>query len=247
MLILIFILGGTPTVSSKFYSLIFTSTIFEIIATISSFVAISISPISLISPISSFNPVFTTIIAAATIGEIPSLFKLTGILTVVLGAYLLNASDIKGGLLLPFKKLFSNRGVQLFFLANLMWAVTPIFQKQAIFQTEPISPLFVSFFGLILVTISILPFVIFKKMNNPIEQVKKNLKWYILIGPSATLAMWAAFTAFSLAPLGLVTSVFKLSVLFTILWGFLFFKEERIWERLLGAGVMILGTVLLVS
>lgn len=246
MLILIFVLGGIPTISPQFYFLILATTIFETIATISSFVAISLSPISLISPMSSFNPVFTTIIAGITIGEVPSFMKLIGILTVILGAYLLNASDIKGGILTPFKKLFTNRGVLLFLLANFMWAITPIFQKQAIFQTTPVNPLFVSFFGVLLVSISVLPFVIFKKIDNPIEQIRKNLKWYILIGPCATLALWAAFTAFSLQNLGLVTSVFKLSVLFTILWGLLFFKEKRIWERLLGAGVMIAGTLLLI-
>lgn len=245
MFILILLLGGMPTPSPQFYSLMFFSSIFDTVASISYFFSISFSAISLVSPISSFNPVFTTIIAGITIGEIPSFIKVIGILTVVIGAYLLNASDIKRGLFLPFKKLFTNRGVLLFLLANLMWAITPIFQKQAIFETKPLMPLFTSFFGLILVSIFILPIVIIRKPKNPIEQIKKNLKLFIFIGPFATLAQWAAFTAFSLAPLGLVTSVFKLSVLFTILWGFLFFKEQRIKERLLGAGVMILGTILL--
>lgn len=249
LFILILYLGGIPDLSLKFYTFMFFSSIFDTIAAISSFLAISLSPISLISPISSFNPVFTTTIAAITIGEIPSFIKVAGILTIVLGAYLLNVSDIKGGLLLPFKKLFTNRGVLFFLLANFLWAITPIFQKQAIFETQPQMPLFPSFFGTILVSIFMLPIVVIKT-KNPVAQIKevrKNWYWFLLLAPFGTLAQWAAFTAFSLQNLGLVTSVFKLSVLFTILWGFLFFKEERIWERLLGAGVMILGTILLVQ
>lgn len=244
MLILIFLLGGIPSLSPKFYLLMFASSILDIITAVASTLAISISPISLISPISSFNPAFTTIIAAFTIHEVPSLTKLLGIIIVVLGAYLLNVSDIRKGLFTPFKKLFSSRGVQLFLLANFLWGITPIFQKQAIFETTPVMPLFPSFFGSVLIAIFLAPIVILRT-KNPFSQVKNNWKLLLFLAPFSALAQWAAFTAFSLSDLGLVTSVFKLSVLFTIAWGFLFFKEERIWERLLGAGVMILGTLLL--
>lgn len=163
-----------------------------------------------------------------------------------MGAYLLNVSEIKGGILLPFKKLFSNKGVLLFLLANFIWGITPIIQKLAIFQTEPSKPIFVAFIGGVLVTLFLTPFVVIK-VKNPISQIKGKWHWFLLLAPFNALAFWGAFTAFSLAPLGLVTSVFKLTVLFTIAFGFIFFKEERIWERILGAGVMIVGTLLLVT
>lgn len=242
---LIYLMGGFPSVSPKFYLLMISSSVFDFFAAISSYFAISISPISLISPISSFNPAFTTIFAALAIHEIPSPIKLIGITMIVSGAYLLNVSDIKGGLFLPFKKLFTNRGVLLSLFAYFIWGITPIFQKQAIFETKPVTPLFASLFGNLIVAVLILPILLIK-VKNPLKQLGRTWKWFLLLGPFSALAQWAAFTAVILAPLGLVTSVFKLSVLFTILWGFLFFKEKRIKERLLGGVIMILGTLLLV-
>lgn len=242
-------LGGMPSVTGKFYLLMFFSGIIDVVGAVSSFFAIRLSPISLISPISSFNPVFTTLIAALILHETLSLIKLLGIFIVVIGSYLLNISDIKKGIMTPFKKLFTNRGVQLFFLANFLWAITPIFQKQAIFETRPQMPIFASFFGYIFAIIFMLPIVMIK-VKNIKEQINNsmiNWKLFVILSPMSALSIWAAFTAFSLAPLGLVTSVFKFSVLFTILWGFLFFKEERIKERLLGAIVMIAGTILLLK
>jgi len=241
--------GGIPNVTPKFYLLLFISSIIDTIAAISSFVAISIAPISLISPISSFNPVFTTIIATFTLNETLSPTKFFGILIVVLGAYLLNASDIRGGIFLPFKKLLTNRGVLLYFLANFLWAITPIFQKQAIFETHPQMPIYASFFANIFILFFMIPIVLIKIKNMKIELGKavRSWKWFLILAPLGTSATWAAFTAFSLAPLGLVTSVFKFSVLFTILFGFIFFKEERIKERLLGGAVMIAGTLLLLK
>ncbi len=244
--LIILLTGGIPNVTPKFYLLMTSSSIFDLIAAISSYLAISISPISLVSPISSFNPIFTTIFAALAIHEIPSPVKLVGIATIVSGAYLLNISDIKGGLFLPFKKLFTNRGVLLSLFAYLIWGITPIFQKQSIFETKPITPLFASFFGSFIVAVLVFPILIIKVKNISL-QIRKTWTWFFMIRPYSALAQLAAFTAVTQADLGLLTSVFKVAVVFTILGGLLFFKEERIWERLLGAGVMIAGTILLLK
>lgn len=244
MFILIMFQGGIPKILLHFYPLMLVSALLDVVAAIASINAIRTSSISLISPISSFNPVFTTIIAAFAIGESPSATKFLGITIVVVGAYLLNISDLKGGIIAPFSKLASHRGVQLFFLANFLWAITPIFQKQAIFQTSPTMPLFPSFFGSILVAIFIAPFAL-KRMEKSFLPIKQNVWWFLLLAPFSAIAQWAAFTAFSQTNVGYATAIFKLSTLFTILWGAIFFKEERIRERLLGGGVMILGTILL--
>lgn len=244
MLPIILLSGGIPHPFPSFYSLIFIAAILDFFAAIFSMYAIKVSPVSLISPISSFNPVFTTIIAFLTLHEILSPTKILGIVIIVLGAYLLNVSELKGGMLLPFKKLFTNRGVLFFLLANLIWAITPIFQKQAIFQTEPVVPLFTSFFEGLVVMAFFIPLVL-TKTKNQIPQIQKNWKLLLFLAPLGALAQWAAFTAFSLAPLGIVTAIFKTSVLFTIIIGGVFLKEERIKERLLGGAVMVLGTILI--
>ena len=138
--------------------------------------------------------------------------KYWGIIIVVLGAYLLNVSELKNGIFLPFKKLFTNKGVLFFLLANLIWAITPIFQKQAISQTNP---LFTSLIENIIIVIFFIPIVLVKARNK-FPQIKRAWRMFFVIGPIGAFSTWAAFTAFSLAPLGPVTSVFKFSSLFTI-------------------------------
>ena len=245
VIILILFLGGVPAVSAQFIPLVVGSSLIDIVAFFVSIYALKISPISLVSPISSFSPVLTSIFGILVLGEVPTNTKFVGILLIVLGAYLLNISDIKHGLLRPIQSLVTHRGVQLTFLAYFLWAITPLIQKQAILETHPQQPLFVSLSGMLLVTIFVLPFAL-RKRGGEFEALRKNLKWFLLIGPLATIAFWAAFTAFSLQNVGYVTAIFKLSVLFTILFGWLFFKETRIKERLLGAGVMLAGMMLLV-
>ena len=242
--ILLFFVGGIPKVTTDFYIFISIAAILDVIALSSYFVAINQTAISILFPISSFSVIFTTIIAAFTLHEVPTGIKFIGILLVVIGAYLLNIADIKGGIMKPFKLLFSNKGVLLFLLSNLIWSITPIFQKKAIFETSPQVPLFPSFFGMLLVLLILTPFAI-KKAIASFKEISSNVKWFAFNGIGTAFAQAAAFAAFSLTYLGYATAVFRLSTLFIIIFGGVFLKEERIKERLLGGSVMVLGTTLL--
>lgn len=231
---LIFALGISGTV------------ILNVIAGILSFRSIKITNLSLIAPISAFNPVFTTIISLVALREVPSFKGMMGILVIVFGAYLLHISSLKKGILTPFKSLFSNKGVVLALVCNFIWGVTPIFEKTAIKHTYPQVPPFVSLVASFFLTLAFLP-IMLKKSKKPFTQIRIHLKPLLLVGFLGGLAAAAAFIAFSLTNLGYVTAIFKLSMIFTIIWGYLFLKEPAIKERLLGAAVMLIGVFLLVS
>lgn len=53
--------------------------------------------------------------------------------------------------------------------------------------------------------------------------------------------------AFSLTKLGYATAIFTLSMPFTVILGWLFFKEKDIKARFLGSVVMLIGVILLVT
>lgn len=242
--ILLLFLGGVPKVTSAFFIFMGIAGLLDAVAFISSYVAISRSNISLISPIASFGPVFTTFIAIFTLGEIPTPQKFIGILFVVLGAYLLNVANVREGIMMPFKKLFSHKGVLLFLLANFLWSITPIFQKKAIFETNPQIPLFASVAGMCFVFLFLTPFA-FKKAVESLKEVRSNIKWLFLNGVGTAFSQAAAYAAFALVFVGYATSIFRTSSLFIIILGGVFLKEERIKERLLGASVMLVGAILL--
>lgn len=241
---LVLFVGGIPKTTPNFYVYMGLSGFLDTIAFVAAFLAISKSDISLLSPISVFSPVFTTIIAAFTIGEIPDPKKIVGILIIVFGAYLLNVTQIKQGITAPFKSLFANKGVLLFLLSHTIWSITPIFQKKAIFETTPQIPLYASVVGMCFGFVFLTPFAL-KKVLGFVKEVKANIKWFMANGIGTAFGQVAAYGAFSLAYLGYVTSIFRLSILFTIILGGVFLKEERIKERLLGASVMLLGAILL--
>jgi drug/metabolite transporter (DMT)-like permease len=234
-----------PVFDTSFLFLIFFTVLINALAATLAYRAIKISDLSLVNPISSFNPVFTALIAYLFMGEKLDVKSILGILIIILGAYLLQISKLKEGIFRPFKALVNHKGVQMSFVAYFLWSVTPILQKTAIFHTTPRVPVFVSFIGLVGSLIVYTPLVA-RFSKHPIKIAKKYLWLFLISGFISGIGQAVAFTAFSLGSLGLVTAIFKLSMLFTVIFGWLFFKERNIRDRLVGSLVMLVGVVLLV-
>jgi drug/metabolite transporter (DMT)-like permease len=170
MFIVIMFMGGVPQVTSNFFLFLFCASILDTIAFSCSYWAVKHTPISLLAPLGSFTPVFATFFGVLFLHEIPTPIKLLGIVTIVCGMYLLNIADIKGGILKPIQKLFSHPGVRLYFVQVILFGITPIFQKQAIFEIHPTMPLFAAFIGDLFVTIYLSVYGI-KKVRQEIVSV----------------------------------------------------------------------------
>jgi uncharacterized membrane protein len=245
MVILILITGGFPKTGMMFYLFMLGSAIFDVIAFYSYFRAIKLSEISLIGPISSFGPVFTTLFAFIALNEAPSGFRLIGILLIVVGSYILNlVSNKKDNLFASFINPFRNKGVLLALFAAFLWSITPIFQKQAIFLTNTTTPLFASFVGMIFVTIYFLStnFSAFKKYK---QDIKSNLPALIIYGLGSAIAQLAAYSAFASSYLGYVTAIMRSSGIFTVIIGGIFLKEKTIGKKIIGSLIMLAGVLLL--
>jgi len=235
-----------PRIESPFIWMVLVSAGLDFGAWIFSLKSLKMADISLVAPISAFNPVFTTLFSFFLLGEAPSARGLLGIIVVVSGAYLLRLDLIKKGILEPIKQLVVQRGLRLAMLATLIWSITPIFQKKAIFATNPQTPVFVSLISTSLLTMAYFPLVL-KKTKKLKFQIKSFYKIFLVLGLLGGVGATLALTAFRLTNLGYVSAIFKLSMIFNVTWGHLFLKEKNIKSRLLGALVMFIGMLLIIS
>jgi uncharacterized membrane protein len=232
-----------------------TDLIFWVVVTISSILSalgaycdyksIKISEVSLIAPIASFNPVFTVIISFIFLGENVGVRGIIGIMTIVAGAYMLKLSEARKGFFAPIKALFNNPGVRLALLGSFIWSVEPILFKVAIFHTVPNVPPFISLVGLVMSVFLFTPLV-FKFSKNDFPKLKKYFWSFLIIGILAAVGEIAGFTAYSLTNLGFAVAVFRLSMIFTVILGWIFYKERGIKDKLIGTLVMLVGVVALV-
>ena len=243
-MILLFFYYKIPVTTPEFFLYITIAGIIAGFAAYTSYKALSYSQISLIIPLSAFLPILTLVWAYFLLGEAPTLVKLGGILIIVIGAYFLDIHDIKKGVLQPFKDLVMDKGARFYLFAVLAWSITPIFEKQAVLETTPQTPLFAVFISILVSTSLLIPFAIKEKVD--LDPVNKHWGLLILLGILHVLFSIAAFTAFTLTNVAYVTAIGKLATLFVIMLGAFFMHEKRLKERALGGFIMVIGAILVV-
>ncbi len=199
---------------------------------------------SLVTPLLTFSPVFTLIIAALFLGEMPSTRGILGVGFVVSGAYWLNHSGASWRA--PVKSVALKPGVALVLLAGLLWAITPLLEKTAIRHTTPESPRFVAFAITTLLVLMLTPIVV-TRGRQAIGRLGLHRREWLLAACIAGGAPVLGYTAFSLGLVGYVTALFRLSAVMTVLWSSLFLNEHVLANRLPGSAIMAVGAILIAT
>lgn len=236
-----------PTIDNVFIISMILSTIIGVIAALLAYRAIRFSEISLVSPLSAFNPLVTAIFAFIILNEGFTNKASVGVVLICFGSYLLNLSQTRNGRwFAPVLYLFKNKWILMSFMAYFLWAITPLFEKIAILHTAPTTPPFVSLVGLISTNL-IFGALSLKGYKSSINKIKKYIPLFLLIGVIGAIGQSLAMISFSLTNPGYSTAIFKLSIIFNVIFGWIFFKEQNIKDRLLGSMVMLGGVLLLVT
>ncbi len=237
-----------PHVDGIFVAALVASALLNWAATLLSTLALTRADASLVSPLLTFNPALTLLLAWPTLGETPGLRQTIGVAVVLFGAYLLEVEEARTGLLAPLRVLLQRPGTLLAMVASALWGATTVLEKLAIEHVTPPSGPLVALLGTSLLVMLLTPGVF--RSPRPEKPSSTGGTWQGL-RPHAR-ALFAAialagvaplfgFTAIALGLVGYVTTLFKLNAIFTILWARLFLSEGQVRSRFLGACVMVVG------
>ncbi len=204
--------------------------------------AIRSSDLSLCLPFLSFTPVFVVITGYLVLGESLSVKGTLGVVLVVLGGYILSSSEGGIGFLRPIRALLKERGPLYMFGVAFLYSITSVLGKKAVLLTDPVwfAGAYFLFFG---VAVSVLLSSVFRVSVR--EAVSFDARGFFLLGLFQATMMFSHMKAISLAPAAYMIAVKRTSVLFGVLFGWLFFKERNIPLRLFATSVMVLGVILI--
>lgn len=239
------LIGRHPLPISKDLMLLISLQIpFEVLAYYLYLKAIRMSPLSLSVPYLSFTPVFTILTAALLLGESISFQGVLGIFMVTVGAYVLNVELSAYHPLAPLKAIFKSPGSQRMLLVALIWSLTSTLGKKGVQLSDPL------FFGVFYMVSLALPMAAIGGWRLKRNLVHVNLKgknalWLALGGLGTALATVTHYYAIELISVPYMISVKRTSLIFSVLYGGLIFKEEHIRLRLLGTSIMVSGVVIL--
>jgi len=239
-----------PHLDRTFWFTIVLSVPLEIIALLLYVKAIKISPLSLTIPFLAFTPAFLVVTAYLVLGEKPDWSGFIGIFLVTLGAYLLNISEWRNGWLEPLKSLRREKGSFFMVIVAFIYSITTTLGKKAVLHSSPIGFAIIYTFLLSLILYAMVwirsgqGFPLRKGVLKYAPTLSRNgLFWLIGLFYASMLA--CQYYAYTLTQASYVIAVKRLSLIISIMYGGIFFKEIHIRERLLGGAVMVMGVILI--
>jgi drug/metabolite transporter (DMT)-like permease len=230
-----------PSLDRAFFTSILIALPLEVTAFILYMKAIKASPLSLTLPFLAFTPLFIIITGWVVLGEAVSIPGLAGILLIVSGAYVLNLSHVRGGLIAPVRAVFREKGSRLMLAVSFIYSITSVLGKRGVIHSDPF------FFGVVYYVSFPLPLLpsppAVKEAR--LSNIAKKPAAGMVIGVLTALEIFSHLKALSMVQTAYMISVKRTSLLFGVLYGALLFHEERITERLAGALIMLAGVFLI--
>jgi len=208
--------------------------------------SIRMAPLSLTVPLLAFTPALTILTSAVLVDERISAAGGAGIAMVTIGAYLLNGDLIKCNLFAPIKAIFTNPGSRRMLLVAFIWSVTSVLGKKGVLLYGALQ------FGLLVLFGDLIVFALITILKARTGRAEICFKGglrslFIFAGLLMAGAEVTHFIALSMAPVAYFISVKRLSLVFGVVLGWIFFGEQKIQYRLIGASVMVLGVFFIYS
>ena len=232
-----------PRLDRLFYGASLAALPLEVLAIILYIKALKVSPLSLTLPFLSLTPLFLIIVPYLILGEKVSLPGAVGVLCIAAGGYTLNVKEFRKGIFEPFLAIRRERGSVYMIMVAFIYAFTSSLGKMAIDHSSPI------FFGTVYftaVTAAFTPIALYRGRRE-LRMIARNgsLKASLLPGVFYAAMIISHMIAMSMTKVAYMISVKRLSLLIGVFYGYLFFRESGIRERLLGTVLMITGFVLI--
>jgi drug/metabolite transporter (DMT)-like permease len=240
LLIIFFLFIPVPRLDKEFYTAFFLSLPLEILSIVLYIKALRLSPLSLTLPFLALTPVFLIFVSYVMLGEKVSFWGAMGILFIAAGSYTLHISKIKEGIFEPLRAITKERGSVLMIGVALIYSFTSSLGKMAI---EHSSPLFFGITYFSALALFFTPIAIYKG-----ETIRGRAVLSVLLpGVFYSLMVVSHMIAISLAKVAYVISVKRMSLIIGVFYGYLFFKEKNIRERLTGSLLMVIGFIIVVT
>lgn len=203
--------------------------------------ALEISPISVTVPFLALTPLPAILIEFLVLGNKPTIYGAIGIVIVVIGGYMLNESEREFGFWEPIKAIGRERGSVYAIITALIFAFGGILDKYCIGVAGPMPYLLI---WTVACTLVISLSLIWSK--KPVKILDKiNIKWTLLLGFLSFITNITFNLAASLTNASYALAIKRTSAIFSVIIGWLIFKELKIRDRMLGAMIMVIGVVMI--
>ncbi|MBU1179644.1 DMT family transporter [Patescibacteria group bacterium] len=237
--ILYILIKGVPALSSEFYLAVLGTVLINIIATIFLFKGLARVDLSVASPILALTPMFALVTSYVILKEIPSLFGILGVFLAVAGLIIVNYKAKNPSNIDSDKQKL---GMILIFLVSFLYSFSANFDKLVSINSPALfGPLVV----MPLIGSVMLALVFIKKEHKQLA-VGKNFLKILLLGGIVVVSVAVWYIALSKGMVAYSLAIRRFSAIIGIAFGYFWFKEKNISQRLLGAILVLVGLLVVI-
>lgn len=152
---------------------------------------------------------------------------------------MLNLDKLNKGIFEPLLAITKEKGSRYMLIVSFLYAITSTLGKKAIILSSP------AYFGLSYFTTLTIIFFLLSKFLNYEGRNNKNNTHLLFSGLIYGFMIISHLYAISLTKVAYMISIKRLSLLFSILWGYVFFRETNLKNHLIGGFLMFIGFVII--
>jgi drug/metabolite transporter (DMT)-like permease len=198
--------------------------------------------LSVLGPVNSYKSIVSIVVGIFLLREVPNLWGLLGIALIVYGSYfVLGTTEEKFSW-----TLFKRREIQFRLWAMVFTAIEAVFVKKVILASSVVTAFvswcwFGGFFSAVFLFASRV------RITTELRKIKPpDFALYLLLILCVGIMQATTNYAFSHMPVGYALSLFQLSVVASVLFGYRFFNEQDVRKKLLGSVIMIAGSAIII-
>lgn len=234
---------GIPSIDSNYFLVLSINGPASIVATVLYMKGLQKSDVSIVSPLSALSPLLLFVTTPFILGEIPSVQGVIGVVIVVVGVYVLKIESAgTDDMLAPFKSVFSEEGARYIFGMISIYAVTAPIDKIGV---EASSPVMYTFGLHAVLVIGLTPLFLYHGGHKELFKSKSDAAGLVSIGALSGLSSILQMTALTYTLVIYVISIKRLGILLSVAYGTLRFDEGQSRTRMVGAGIILAGTILI--
>lgn len=200
------------------------------------------SNLSVLGPMNAFKSVIGILGGIFFLQEMPTIYGLFGLVLIGYGCFVvLDNPDQRFSF-----SLFKRADIQYRFAGMFLSAFEAIFIKKVIlYSSVTISFISYSWFGILFASIFLL---MNKSQISSIsaKAIKTSASDFVYVSLGLGLVHLATNYAIKQLPIGYALSLFQLSALASVLLGYKIFKEDQVFRKLIGACIMVIGSIMII-
>ena len=234
---------GIPHLNISFWISVFARLIIDSVAFVLFIKGVQKSPLSLTIPMTSLSPILSIGTVFLVSHLLPSTLGFVGIIITVGGLYFLNFDHDTKHLLSPFRAVFKEKGVLMVAVASILWSIVSALQKLGIDNSNTY---FYTAFFQIFWAICFTPVAYFADKKGFMSMFNfKSVKIFLPSGVLDSIKTIAQNYAYAFSIPAYVNSIGNTGIIFSSLFGAIFFKE-KIKNHIIPIMIIFIGLTFIV-